>query len=189
MAIRLHLGIKKEPLEPVRKMRAIRMLYIMYAVLFLITVRIIFRLVEWSNGLDSTIPNHEVYLYVFDSTPMLIALVLLNIVHPGYIMPGKEGDFPSRKERKNMFKNPSQTQRSRHGDTERGHTFDLVPTTGGSSRPVSPMPKGSTHTDAYDSHRPATMPTSILSPPTYESAPGQQSGVSYGYAVDVPRQH
>ena len=33
---------------------------------------------------------------------MFIALVLLNIVHPGKVMPGKESDFPSRKERKNM---------------------------------------------------------------------------------------
>jgi len=28
---------------------------------------------------------------------MLVALVLLNITHPGAIMPGKEGDIPSRK--------------------------------------------------------------------------------------------
>lgn len=35
---------------------------------------------------------------------MLIALVLFNIVHPGSVMPGKESDFPSRKERKAMGK-------------------------------------------------------------------------------------
>lgn len=33
---------------------------------------------------------------------MLVALVLFNVVHPGVIMAGKESDFPSRKERKNM---------------------------------------------------------------------------------------
>jgi hypothetical protein len=31
---------------------------------------------------------------------MLLAFVLLNIVHPGRIMGGKECDIPSRKERK-----------------------------------------------------------------------------------------
>ena len=31
---------------------------------------------------------------------MLLAFVLLNIVHPGRIMKGKEADLPSRKERK-----------------------------------------------------------------------------------------
>lgn len=38
---------------------------------------------------------------------MLIALALFNIVHPGRVMPGKQGDFPSRKERKLMGKNTS----------------------------------------------------------------------------------
>ena len=36
---------------------------------------------------------------------MLFALVLLNIVHPGRIMPGKESNFPSRKQRKAAGKN------------------------------------------------------------------------------------
>lgn len=55
-------------------------------------------------GLNSTIPNHEVYQYVFGSLPMLVALDIFNFVHPGRIMPGKISDFPSRKERKTYFK-------------------------------------------------------------------------------------
>jgi hypothetical protein len=31
---------------------------------------------------------------------MLLALVALNVIHPGRIMPGKESDMPSRKARK-----------------------------------------------------------------------------------------
>ena len=61
---------------------------------------IVFRLIEYSQGLDSSIPLHEAYQYVFDSTTMLLALVLLNMVHPGRIMPGNESDFPIRKQRK-----------------------------------------------------------------------------------------
>ena len=61
-------------------------------------------MIEWANGVDSGIPQHEAYQYVFDSSMMLFALVLLNIVHPGRIMPGKECDFPSRKERKAVGK-------------------------------------------------------------------------------------
>jgi hypothetical protein len=33
---------------------------------------------------------------------MLLALYLLNIVHPGQIMAGKESNIPGRKERKQM---------------------------------------------------------------------------------------
>lgn len=31
---------------------------------------------------------------------MLIALVILNIVHPGRVMPGQESELPSRRDRK-----------------------------------------------------------------------------------------
>lgn len=56
-------------------------------------LRIIFRLVEYSEGLDSTIPRHEAYQYALDSLPMLIALVVFNIVHPGRVM-GREETMP-----------------------------------------------------------------------------------------------
>lgn len=63
-------------------------------------VRIIFRLIEYASGFKSSIPNHEAFLYCFDLIPMFIALLLLNTTHPGAVMPGKESDLPSRKERK-----------------------------------------------------------------------------------------
>ena len=39
-------------------------------------------------------------VYSLDSLPMLLALVLLNIVHPGRLMPGRNGEMPSKKQRK-----------------------------------------------------------------------------------------
>ena len=84
-----------------RSALAMQLLYVVYVVLFLITVRIVFRIVEYASGLNSTIPSHEAYQYCFDTLPMLIALVLFNAVHPGRVMPGTAGDFPPRKERKN----------------------------------------------------------------------------------------
>lgn len=63
-------------------------------------MRIIFRLCEYAQGFKSSIPTHEAYQYCLDSLPMLCALVILNVIHPGRIMPGKASDLPSRKERK-----------------------------------------------------------------------------------------
>jgi hypothetical protein len=63
-------------------------------------MRIGFRLAEYAHGYKSRIPNHEVYQYCLDSSPMLVSLVILNVFHPGRIMPGEESDLPSRKERK-----------------------------------------------------------------------------------------
>lgn len=90
-----------------KKAQALRLLYTVYAVLTLITLRILFRIAEYSKGLTSTIPNHEAYQYCLDSLPMFIALVLFNVVHPGKIMAGRESDFPSRKDRKNMAPRPT----------------------------------------------------------------------------------
>ncbi|KAJ6008131.1 hypothetical protein N7540_012107 [Penicillium herquei] len=81
---------------------ALLLLYVLYGVLALITLRIIFRLCEYAQGLDSQIPLHEAYQYSLDSLPMFIALVMLNVVHPGRLMPGKESEMPGRKERKQM---------------------------------------------------------------------------------------
>lgn len=142
IAFRFHRQIKRE--RPERLSQALLLLYAQVAVLILITVgapttalqptilhllnkpqvRIVFRLIEWSGGLNSTIPNHEVYQYIFDSLPMFTALVIYNVIHPGRIMPGKKSDFPSRKERKNYFKRASS-----------GNSFQLLPTT----QPVEPV--------------------------------------------------
>lgn len=100
-SIKFHRTFARES-PPEKKAQALRLLYTVYTVLALITLRILFRIAEYSKGLTSTIPNHEAYQYCLDSLPMLIALVLFNIVHPGKIMACKESEFPSRKERKNM---------------------------------------------------------------------------------------
>ncbi|OJJ51782.1 hypothetical protein ASPZODRAFT_12589 [Penicilliopsis zonata CBS 506.65] len=82
--------------------QALVLLYVLYACLALITLRIVFRLCEYSQGIKSSIPRHEAFQYCLDSLPMLFALVLLNVFHPGRIMPGKDSDMPGRKLRKKM---------------------------------------------------------------------------------------
>lgn len=106
-------------------------IYVLYAVLGLITVRIIFRLVEYSSGYDSTIPTHEAFTFIFESLPMFIAVLLLSIFHPGRVMPGKENQIPTRKERKRMIREGVIPPKSSKGfavksgsDTELGLTSE-----------------------------------------------------------------
>ncbi|KAL7917446.1 RTA1 like domain-containing protein [Trichoderma austrokoningii] len=75
--------------------QAFILFYAQILVLAMIVLRIIFRICEYSQGLDSKIPDHEAYQYCLDSLPMFIALVVYNVVHPGRIMRGKSGDMPS----------------------------------------------------------------------------------------------
>lgn len=60
-------------------------MYTLYVVSMLILVRSIVRVVEFAQGLDGYIYSHEVFLYVFDAAPMLIAVSMMNVIHPASI--------------------------------------------------------------------------------------------------------
>ncbi|KAL9592839.1 MAG: hypothetical protein Q9179_006321 [Wetmoreana sp. 5 TL-2023] len=97
IAFRFSQQIKQE--NPSRLSQALILLYAEYAVLVLITV-------SWSIA-DRPSSN----LHFIDSA------TVFNVVHPGRVMPGKESDFPGRKERKNYFRAGSP-----------GDSSDLLPT-------------------------------------------------------------
>ncbi|EZF28976.1 hypothetical protein H109_07850 [Trichophyton interdigitale MR816] len=73
------------------------LLYSLYISLFFITMRIVYRLIEFSSGhTDSNpIPHHEWYMYVFDAVPMLFAIGTWNVVHPGKTIRGPDAKMPS----------------------------------------------------------------------------------------------
>lgn len=74
----------------------------LYAALALITMRIVFRLFEFSagTGVDNPLPYHEQYALALDAFPMSLAILILAIIHPGLALRGPESEFPNRKERK-----------------------------------------------------------------------------------------
>lgn len=84
------------------------LLFALYASLALITARIIFRLVEFSAGIepgDNPIPFHEAYQLCLDALPMLLAIGLMNAVHPGRYLKGEGSEFPkgpTRREKKEL---------------------------------------------------------------------------------------
>lgn len=59
-------------------------------------VRVIFRLIEFGPGLNSynAMLTNELFPFMLDALPMLLAFVALNIMHPGYILKGPDGEFP-----------------------------------------------------------------------------------------------
>jgi hypothetical protein len=57
-------------------------------------IRIIYRLIEFSGGVYSTLPMHEVYFYVLEAVPMFFACLIMNIFHPGRYLVGPESEFP-----------------------------------------------------------------------------------------------
>lgn len=73
------------------------LLYALYSSLLAISVRIIYRLVEFSAGYGDSnpIPYHEWYMYVFDGIPMALAIVVWNFAPPGAVLQGPDAKIPS----------------------------------------------------------------------------------------------
>ncbi|QGA14779.1 hypothetical protein EYB26_002435 [Talaromyces marneffei] len=73
------------------------LLFSLYFSLIAISVRIIYRLVEYTSGvgLNNPITTHEWFMYVFDAFPMLLAGGVWCIMHPGRILTGPDAKLPS----------------------------------------------------------------------------------------------
>ncbi|KAJ5278890.1 hypothetical protein N7478_004262 [Penicillium angulare] len=57
----------------------------LYTTSILILVRSVVRVVEYIQGYDGFLMKHEVFIYVFDALPMLIAVVAMQYDHPSEI--------------------------------------------------------------------------------------------------------
>jgi hypothetical protein len=104
--IRFHLEmlrIERKDIPGISNRRWKWLIHTLCTVLVLITVRIIFRPVEISAGADSNtnaLISTEGYVLGLDAVPMMLALLLLAVVHPGVVLRGPGSEFPSKKERK-----------------------------------------------------------------------------------------
>lgn len=64
-----------------------KMLWILYSVSALILFRCTFRLIEYAMGNAAYLIAHEWTLYVFDTVPMFLVLVLLLVLQPSKYIP------------------------------------------------------------------------------------------------------
>ncbi|MCJ1389645.1 hypothetical protein MMC18_002502 [Xylographa bjoerkii] len=71
-----------------------KLLYPLYATLLLITLRIIYRIVEFANGGNAELNDNEVFIYVLDASPMLFGMIIWNIWHPGRTLLGPDSEPP-----------------------------------------------------------------------------------------------
>jgi hypothetical protein len=60
-------------------------IYTLYAASVLIVVRSVFRVIEFVQGNDGYIMQHEIFFYLFDAVLMLAVMVLFNLIHPSEI--------------------------------------------------------------------------------------------------------
>lgn len=60
-------------------------------------VRTVYRLIEFGPGLNADNPllTNEIYPFALDAVPMILALTILNVMHPGLVLRGPNSEFPS----------------------------------------------------------------------------------------------
>ena len=71
-------------------------LYVLYVSAAIVTIRCIYRLVEYIEGWDSTIYKNEVFFWVFEAVIMFLNTALLNLFHPGKRLPRSNSVFLDR---------------------------------------------------------------------------------------------
>ncbi|MCJ1306947.1 hypothetical protein MMC25_000591 [Agyrium rufum] len=76
-------------------------LFVLYLSIILLSIRIIYRIVNYASGTCSYIQQHEAFFYCLDSLPIFVAWVSWNFVHPGTVLKGLEAKFP-KKNKKGM---------------------------------------------------------------------------------------
>ncbi|CAI7658764.1 unnamed protein product [Penicillium crustosum] len=58
----------------------------LYIASVLILIRSVFRIIEYAQGNGGYLISHEAFMYGFDSTLMLFAMVAMNVLHPSVIL-------------------------------------------------------------------------------------------------------
>lgn len=64
----------------------------LYVVSILILIRSVVRGIEFVQGFDGYIMTHEAFLYGFDAVLMFLAVVMMNVIHPGEVARYLRGD-------------------------------------------------------------------------------------------------
>lgn len=62
-----------------------RYLVVLYAASFFIMIRCLYRVIEYIQGSAGTLQSHEYFAYIFDTTLMILVMIIFVIFHPGQI--------------------------------------------------------------------------------------------------------
>ncbi|KAI9729395.1 MAG: hypothetical protein M1834_006919 [Cirrosporium novae-zelandiae] len=98
VSLRFYKSVKSS--DPGSTTRWRTLLFLLWLSLILITIRIIYRFLEFSKGIYSVYEAKEGYFYGLEALPMLFAVMEFNFYHPGRVMPGGLGEFEKKEKKK-----------------------------------------------------------------------------------------
>jgi hypothetical protein len=67
-------------------------IWTLYGVSSLIMVRSVFRVVEYLQGSDGSLLQHEYYIYALDALLMFAVMVVFNVIHPSEVTGWSKGN-------------------------------------------------------------------------------------------------
>ncbi|KAI0126217.1 RTA1 domain-containing protein [Xylariales sp. AK1849] len=95
LAVKFQREMSRDRKSIVDRAAGLRILYALYFSLAMITVRIIYRLVEFSSGsTDNSLTRQESYFYVLEAAPMVFAIAVFNVLHPAAVINGSGSEMP-----------------------------------------------------------------------------------------------
>ncbi|KAH8818857.1 RTA1 domain-containing protein [Flagelloscypha sp. PMI_526] len=98
ITIRAHIEISRFH-NTFREQNWRKVIFPLYAVLVLITIRVIFRLCEYSGGFDTGLITQEKWFYILEAGPMWICLTLFSLIHPGSVLVGPKSEFQKKQKK------------------------------------------------------------------------------------------
>ncbi|PVH68551.1 RTA1 like protein [Cadophora sp. DSE1049] len=63
------------------------LLLLLLAAAAIIIIRCVFRIIEFGQGHDGYLANHEAFMYLFDALPMLGVQIMFHVIHAGDVFP------------------------------------------------------------------------------------------------------
>lgn len=126
------------------KLRWRWILYALYICLLAITIRIIYRLIEFSRGFgtDNPLPYKEIYFYILEAVPMFFAILIWNAIHPGRYMQGPDSKLPPSWLSRKLCCCCHRKNKTRGGHERLGSGADYEELKALRSREPSPAPRG-----------------------------------------------
>ncbi|KAL0568152.1 hypothetical protein V5O48_013846 [Marasmius crinis-equi] len=118
VAIRCQVKLQAIDHEQYRLTNWRKVLWPIYAALSLITIRIIYRLVEFASGFDSGLVTKEAPFYILEAGPMTICMFVFNVFHPGAVLVGEESEFPKKEKSKKGKKEKGSVSEQSESQTE-----------------------------------------------------------------------
>ncbi|KAJ8079839.1 hypothetical protein PM082_016664 [Marasmius tenuissimus] len=132
VAVRCEIKLRAIDHEQYRSTSWRKVLWPIYVALILITIRIVYRLVEFASGFESGLVTKETPFYILEAGPMTLCMFVFNVFHPGAVLVGEDSEFPKKEKKRKGSETVESTdslemEMERHDERPLAHAEKATP--------------------------------------------------------------